>query len=275
MNLLKSFLGSLVLLLSCTMTSNAQITVGSMVVGQGVTDPNDWLDYSNLGIYVDVNTSACGFTQTPHYLVTLESRSGYQWEVSGVPSIYNITPTGFRVYLRWTDHPSDRSTIGSRNFPNPLRASTARDRGWVIRWTAISTGDCAMCDNGQSGYGYGEKSNEQPAGSPFGEEREHFSPDGGILDEQLPAPEKEMGSASFEEGSEEEALSVYPNPSNTEITVSSVDAIEKVELYSLNGQLLKSSTETTLNVKDLSPGEYIVKAYFSDRESITRKIIRK
>ena len=214
-----------------------------MVVGQGVTDPNDWVDYGNLGIYVDVNTSACGFTQTPHYLVTLESitNRGSHWYVSGVPSVYNVTPTGFRVY---------------------------------IRWTAISTGDCAACGNGQSGYGHGAKSNEQPAGSPFGEEREHFSPDGGILDEQLPAPEKEMGSASFEEGSEE-ALSVYPNPSNTEITVSSVDAIEKVELYSLNGQLLKSSTETTLNVKDLSPGEYIVKAYFSDRESITRKIIRK
>ena len=44
-----------------------------MVVGQGVTDPNDWVNYHSSGIYVDVNTSACGFTQTPHYLVTLES----------------------------------------------------------------------------------------------------------------------------------------------------------------------------------------------------------
>ncbi|WP_459210150.1 T9SS type A sorting domain-containing protein [Aquimarina rhabdastrellae] len=113
-------------------------------IGQGVTSPDDWRDYSNLGIYVDVDTSGCGFESTPHYLVSIESLEelGYHWGLTGLPAIYRPTPTGFRVYLRWADHPSEEPTIGSLAFANPLRTSTAIDRQWVIRWTGIEQKDC-------------------------------------------------------------------------------------------------------------------------------------
>jgi len=229
----------------------AQVTVGSMVVGQGVTSPKDWVDYNGAvgGIYVDVNTSACGFTQTPHYLVTLESltNSGYHWYISGVPSIYSATPTGFRVYIRWTDIPSDDPTIGSLNFPNPLRASTALNRNWVIRWTAISTTDCAACNKSTQ-----SPISKQSNSSPFGEA---------------------IQSSNFEKKNEKE-VTIFPNPSNTRITISSSDNILKTEVYNLNGQLLKTTKKKVINIKGFLSGEYIVKAYFDNNEIITKKIIK-
>lgn len=223
-----------------------------MVVGQGVTSPNDWVDYNGGvgGIYVDVNTSACGFTQTPHYLVTLESltNSGYHWYISGVPSIYSATPNGFRVYLRWTDTPSDAPTIGSLNFPNPLRASTALNRNWVIRWTAITTGDCANCNQETS-----SPINEQANSTPFGEQSK----------------------PSNFKGKKKTEVKIHPNPSNTKITISSLNKILKNEVYNLNGQLLRSSKKNAINIKDFSPGEYVVKVYFDNNESVTKKIIKK
>ncbi|WP_420571681.1 T9SS type A sorting domain-containing protein [Kordia sp.] len=235
--------------------ANAQITVGSMVVAQGVTTPNDWVDYNGGvgGIYVDVNTSACGFTQTPHYLVTLESttNSGYHWYINGVPSIYLATPNGFRVYLRWADHPSDNPTIGGLNFPNPLRASTARNRNWVIRWTAISTGDCASCNG-----------NALP--SPINEGE--ASPFGGDETRRSTTTNKEIV---------EDKVSIFPNPSNTMITINSSKNVRKSEVYSLKGELLKTSTKTSIDIKNFSPGEYVVKIYFDNNESISKKIIKK
>jgi len=143
MNSIKLFLKTIIFIFFAT-TINGQVTVGPMVVGQGVTAPNDWLDYVSLGIYVDVNTSACGFQTTPHYLVTLESitNSGYHWYATGTPSIYNPTPTGFRVYLRWTDTPADINPIGSTNEANPLRVQTAIDKGWTLKWTGIQACPC-------------------------------------------------------------------------------------------------------------------------------------
>jgi len=233
---------------------SAQMTVGSMVVAQGVTSSNDWVDYNGGvgGIYVDVNTSACGFTQTPHYLVTLESttNSGYHWYINGVPSIYLATSTGFRVYLRWADHPSDNPTIGSLNFPNPLRASTAQNRNWVIRWTAITTGDCSSCDG-----------NALPS-SPDREEVSAFGK------EETRATEHKKDVVLDE-------VSIFPNPTNTQITINSSKNVQRSEIYSLKGQLLKSSTNRSIDIKSFSPGEYIVKIYFDNNESTSKKIIKK
>lgn len=127
------------------------ITSQAQHIGQGVTSPNDWRNYSNLGIYVDVDTSGCGFKNTPHYLVSIESLEelGFHWGVSGLPAIYRPTPTGFRVYLRWVDHPTEDPTIGSLNFANPLRVTAAQNRQWVIRWTGIEQRDCPSRESNQ------------------------------------------------------------------------------------------------------------------------------
>lgn len=234
-------------LLFAVVTVQAQITVGDMVVGQGVSSPDDWQDYINRGIYVDVNTSACGFTKTPHYLITLESvsNSGYHWDTNGVPAIYNATATGFRVYLKWNDHPTEEPTVGSAAYPNPLRKEAAKERGWVIRWTAISTGDCSSC-KGDEGKGVIE------APGAYG------------------ANEKSENGATINENSD---IRIFPNPTNTVFQIASSKAIKKSEIYNLNGDLLMSSTKRSIDISTLDKGEYVVKMYLKD-DIVTKKVIK-
>lgn len=121
-------------------------------IAQGATSPQthaaDWVNYGNnswpqpAGFYIDVDTSNCGFTATPHYLISIEGTGGFHWYLSGLNCIYNQSPNGFRVYLRWTDAPSDFNQIGSSNEPNPLRVQTAIDKGWSLKWTGIETCPC-------------------------------------------------------------------------------------------------------------------------------------
>ena len=106
-------------------------------IAQGVTSPKDWVNYQSTvgGIYVDVDTSSCGFTETPHYITALEGKS-HLWCANGANSIYNASPTGFRVYLRWTD---DDGHFGGLN---PLKVSTAKKYNWHLKWTAIQACQC-------------------------------------------------------------------------------------------------------------------------------------
>jgi len=101
-------------------------------LAQGKTSPNDWVNYqsSRGGIYVDVDTSSSGFSATPHYMATLEGKS-HHWCANGANAIYNATPTGFRVYLRWTD---DNGHFGELN---PLKIETAKKYKWHLKWTGI------------------------------------------------------------------------------------------------------------------------------------------
>ena len=102
-------------------------------ISQGVTSSNDWVNYSNNGIYVDVDISACGFTKTPHYIATLEGNSRH-WGVNGASSIYSPTPNGFRIYIRGND-----DNYGQLN---PLRIDTAQQYNWHIKWSAIQACPC-------------------------------------------------------------------------------------------------------------------------------------
>lgn len=225
--------------------AQAQMTVGSMSIGQGVTSPSDWQDYFSLGIFVDVNTSACGFTTTPHYLVTLESitNSGYHWYTGGTPAIYNATPTGFTVYLRWIDHPTEAPTIGGLLYANPLRVAAANDRGWVIRWTGISTGECGQC-NGPI------VPNKNPVTPAF----------------------SERTMEPFDITAEKD-VTIFPNPGNSIITLTSKDEITKSEVYDMNGKLLKTTTSKEIDIEHFPNGNYIVKVYFGE-ESISKQFIK-
>ncbi len=98
----------------------------SMKVCSGSTTPGstNWQAYvGNTGIYVDVDTSAGKFTSTPRYFTTFGGNSSH-WGTTGVTSIYNATPTGFRVYVRW----SDGSTL------TPAQANSFQ---WHINWLGI------------------------------------------------------------------------------------------------------------------------------------------
>ncbi len=120
-------------------------------ISQGTSSPqtnqSDWTNYLTnnnpiAGIRIDVDTSNCGFTATPHYLVSIEGTGGWQWHLNGLNCLYNVTQNGFTVYLRWTDEPNSNIPYGSTNEPNPLRVQTAIDKNWVLKWTGIQTENC-------------------------------------------------------------------------------------------------------------------------------------
>lgn len=101
------------------LSQTTQIAKGSTPVGNTA-----WQQYpGGEGIFLDVNTSSAGFTTTPIYITSLGG-SSHHWWTTGATSIYFPTPTGFRVYVRY-------STGGS------LTPAIANQYGWHINWIAI------------------------------------------------------------------------------------------------------------------------------------------
>lgn len=90
---------------------------GNSVPGAG------WQVYSASTIYLNVNTSGCGFLTTPRYFTSIGG-IGSHFELVGFSAIYSPTPTGFTVYIK----KNDNSTL------SPVDATNA---GWFINWTAV------------------------------------------------------------------------------------------------------------------------------------------
>jgi hypothetical protein len=90
----------------------------------GGNHPADWQPYiGNVGVYVDVDTSHCGFTSVPIYTTALEGNDS-NWATTGATSIYDATETGFRVYVRWFN--------GETLVP-----ATAEAFNWAITFIAV------------------------------------------------------------------------------------------------------------------------------------------
>lgn len=212
-------------------------------IGQGVTDPGDWVDYDLGdrdfdGVYIDINTSDCGFRNTPHYLVTLESvgegpRMGSgKWETSGYTAIYNATPTGFRVYARWTDGEIFRNS--PTPFTRTLTAQQAEDFGYVIRWTGIATGN----------------------------------PDGCNTDGDESTSTNEINSANYDFG-------VFPNPANSQLNIRGSAQLSDVKIYNAQGALVGTyPAAPSININDLAAGTYIVWGLFTDGKIITTQFVK-
>ena len=100
-------------------------TVQSALIGRGSTPVGNtaWQQYGAEGIFVDVDTSSAGFKTTPIYITSLGGR-GNHWQTTGATAIYNPTPTGFRVYLRF-------APLG------PITPAFANQQGWHINWIAV------------------------------------------------------------------------------------------------------------------------------------------
>jgi hypothetical protein len=101
------------------LSQTVQVARGSTPVGNTA-----WQQYpGGEGIYVDVDTSSDKFTTTPIYITSLGGKINHWW-TTGATSIYDPTPTGFRVYVRY-------STGG------PLTPAMANQYGWHINWIAV------------------------------------------------------------------------------------------------------------------------------------------
>ena len=92
-----------------------------VVGGRTPVSNTAWQPFTE-GIFVDVNTSVAGFTQTPLYITSLGG-NGSHWATTGATSIYQPTPTGFRVYVRWANG-------------GELTPAFANQYRWHINWIA-------------------------------------------------------------------------------------------------------------------------------------------
>ena len=72
-----------------------------------------------------------------------------------------------------------------------------------------------------------------------------------------------------------EAISIYPNPVKDQVHFKTKEAILKAEVYDANGRLIFVSPvqNNTMDVKDLSKGNYIIKMY-SNKGFSTQKMIK-
>lgn len=72
------------------------------------------------------------------------------------------------------------------------------------------------------------------------------------------------------------SVSVYPNPTNGMLYVNSDKNISKIEIFGLNGQLLKHVKEDqSIDLSSLSKGVYVIKVTTADGKSKVSKVIRK
>jgi len=70
------------------------------------------------------------------------------------------------------------------------------------------------------------------------------------------------------------AVSVYPNPATDVINVKSDSKIAQVSIYDASGKAVKTSVETTINVKDLAKGTYVVSIKYADGSTESKKVIK-
>ncbi len=91
-----------------------------IVVGR--TDPKKtrWIQYSDGGVTVEVDTGHAGFSAPPYYFTSLGGHTN-NWMAQGVTSIYEPTAKGFRVHI---EH-------------RQLTTVQAREWGWYVNWIAI------------------------------------------------------------------------------------------------------------------------------------------
>jgi hypothetical protein len=84
----------------------------------------NWQQYpGGNGVFIDVDTSAGRFSSTPIYVTSIVGNTSH-WATTGATSIYNPTPTGFRVYVRWVDG-------------GPLTTEQATQYAWYINWIGM------------------------------------------------------------------------------------------------------------------------------------------
>jgi len=80
-----------------------------------------WVNYSgNHGIYTDVDISRCGFVKTPTVTTSLEGSSSH-WVASGTASVYNTSPSKFRIYI----------------YKSSLRTKQAKSWKYNVEWIAV------------------------------------------------------------------------------------------------------------------------------------------
>jgi len=82
----------------------------------------DWTNYSSDGIFYDVDISDCGFKTIPTVTTAVEGAAGH-WVSLGTSSIYNTSPSAFRIYLK--------------NTYSNQQGGLAEKHGTNVEWIAV------------------------------------------------------------------------------------------------------------------------------------------
>ena len=76
----------------------------------------------------------------------------------------------------------------------------------------------------------------------------------------------------------ESSNKLYPNPVSNELTIESQGDISKIEVYSVAGQLLQTSTplstETKINFSSYEKGVYLIKLHTTDGQVTTSRVVK-
>ena len=107
-----------------------------MAAGSTTPGATDWVQYKSNSLYLDVDTSSAGFTETPIYITSLGG-SGNHCLTTGATSIYRATPTGFRVYVFYEG-----------GVVTPAQANTWK---WHIQWQGIARSEANNAGSTTSG----------------------------------------------------------------------------------------------------------------------------
>ena len=69
-------------------------------------------------------------------------------------------------------------------------------------------------------------------------------------------------------------LTIYPNPVKEVLNIQSKNQIVKAEIYDINGRILISASlkGNSINVSELSKGNYIIKLFSKDKTSVHKFI---
>lgn len=71
------------------------------------------------------------------------------------------------------------------------------------------------------------------------------------------------------------SISVYPNPATDFVTVKSANKIAEITVYDVSGKVVKTTTETTVNVQNFAKGAYILNIKYADGTKESTKVIKK
>lgn len=67
-------------------------------------------------------------------------------------------------------------------------------------------------------------------------------------------------------------VTLFPNPAKTTVTVQSSEAIQTIDVYSINGTFIKRTTTTVVPVEELSKGIYLLEISTANRKTTARLV---
>lgn len=80
--------------------------------------------------------------------------------------------------------------------------------------------------------------------------------------------------ASNHEISTNKDISMFPNPANTVLNIETEKTISKIEIFNVQGELVKTANTKNVQIQELSGGIYFVKVIFNDNNVGITKVIK-